>query len=322
MDQKILLLIVVVLALSLAACGGEDRAGSPAQPTADTAAEIADVGEAVPANSAPETTPPVEEAQPTAELSPTAETQPTAVPQPTEEPEVTEEPSEVLSEGWGESGSTAQSACDHPYFPLRTGAAWTMAGDGGEPITWEVVSVEGDMQSATAEMEMRSGELIFNYSWDCSQNGGLVSFGFGNQGLSALGPDVEITVSEGSGMFLAAAQELVPGYSWDTSYHSAYSLTQVDGDLETDISGEMTTLQTSIVLSDEPVTFGDVTVPGLLIQQDSQVDMIMSILEQSVENSMSTGGELELGRGLGMLRQTTFTDFGDFALETIEVYVP
>ena len=307
MNRKRLLLLIFLLAFMPAACGsGEETAGSPAQPATDTAAEIADV----------------QEAQPTAEVAPTVETQPTAVPQPTEVPKATEEPSEVLNEGWGESGSTAQSACDHPYFPLRTGAAWTMAGDGGEPITWEVVSVEGDMQSATAEMEMRSGELIFNYSWDCSQNGGLVSFGFGNQGLSALGPDVEVTVSEGSGMFLATAQELVPGYSWDTSYHSAYSLTQVDGDLETDISGEMTTLQTSIVLSDEPVTFGDETVPGLLIQQDSQVDMIMSILDESVESSMSTGGEIELGRGLGMLRQTTFTEFGDFGLETIEVYVP
>lgn len=307
MNTKPLLLLIVLLAFLLAACGGEEEtAGSPAQPATDTAVEIADV----------------EEAQPKAEVAPTVEAQPTAVPQPTEEPEATEEPSEVLNEGWGESASTAQSACDHPYFPLRTGTAWTMAGDGGEPITWEVVSVEGDMQSATAEMEMRSGELIFNYSWNCSQNGGLASFGFGNQGLSALGPDVEVTVSEGLGMFLAAPHELVPGYSWDTSYHSAYSLTQVDGDLETDINGEMTTLQTSIVLSDEPVTFGDATVPGLLIQQDSQVDMIMSILEQSVESSMSTGGEIELGRGLGMLRQTTFTDFGDFALETIEVYVP
>ena len=307
MNRKRLLLLIFLLAFMPAACGsGEETAGSPAQPATDTAAEIADV----------------QEAQPTAEVAPTVETQPTAVPQPTEVPKATEEPSEVLNEGWGESGSTAQSACDHPYFPLRTGAAWTMAGDGGEPITWEVVSVEGDMQSATAEMEMRSGELIFNYSWDCSQNGGLVSFGFGNQGLSALGPDVEVTVSEGSGMFLATAQELVPGYSWDTSYHSAYSLTQVDGDLETDINGEMTTLQTSIVLSDEPVTFGDETVPGLLIQQDSQVDMIMSILDESVESSMSTGGEIELGRGLGMLRQTTFTEFGDFGLETIEVYVP
>ena len=48
----------------------------------------------------------------------------------------------------------------------------------------------------------------------------------------------------------------------------------------------------------------------------------MAILGNEVENVMSMGGEMELGWGLGMLRQTTFTEFGDFSMEVTEIYVP
>lgn len=313
MQGKLSLLVIVLLTSLVAACGGgEETAELPPAPAVETVVE-SPVEEAVS---------PTEEPQPTAELPPTAEPQPTETLQPTGEPEAAEEASADSGEGWGASGTTAQSACDHPYFPLRTGANWTISAGSGDPIIWEVVHVEGDMQSATAEMQMTIGDLEFAYTWECSQNGALVSFGFGNQGLSALGPDVKIEVSEGSGMFLAPPEALVPGYSWDTSYHSVYSLTQIDGDLEMEVGGEMSTMQTSTVLSAEPVPFDDETVPGLLIQQDSQIDMIMSILDESVESSTSSGGEMVLGHGLGMLRQTSFTDFGDFTMETTEVFVP
>ena len=34
------------------------------------------------------------------------------------------------------------------------------------------------------------------------------------------------------------------------------------------------------------------------------------------------GGYMALGRGLGMLRQTTYTEFGDFTVEVSDIYVP
>jgi hypothetical protein len=171
-------------------------------------------------------------------------------------------------------------------------------------------------------MKMSSGGLELFYTWECSSDGGLVSFGFGNQGISALGPEVAIEVSEGSGMFLPAPDLLAPGYSWDTEYLTTYALTQLEGDQEIEISGEMETMQTSAVLANDPVTFQGETVPGLLIQQDTQIKMVMAMMGESVENTMSTGGEMELGRGLGMLRQTSFTDFGDFTMEVTDIYVP
>jgi hypothetical protein len=305
--------IVLLFSILLAACAGNGE-----------------TAEAPPAQSIQESEEPSssEEVAPAPEL-PAAGGSPTEGP-PTEEPPVetgTEAPpaaelSSASEEGWGESGTTAQSACDHPYFPLRTGTTWTMSSGEGEPLTWEIVSVDGDLEAATAEMKMSSGGLELFYTWECSSAGGLVSFGFGNQGISALGPEVNIEVSDASGMFLPAPELLEPGYTWDTQYHTTYSMNQLEGDQEIEILGEMDTIQTSNVLANDAVTFQGETVPGLLIQQDTQINMVMSMMGESMENVMATGGEMELGRGLGLLRQTSFTDFGDFTMEVTEIYVP
>lgn len=317
-NRYLVFILATALALLLAACGGEETAEFPAEP-AQEAAEVESAAE--------ETAVEVAEPEPTMEPEPTEEPEPqateappTAEPQPTAEAEEAQQA--ASGEGWGESGSTAQSACDHPYFPLRTGTTWTLSGEDGDPLTWEVLNVDGDMSSATAEMKMSSGEVEFLYTWECSGDGGLVSFDFGNQGMSALGPEVTIEVSEGTGMFLPAVEELVPGHTWETSYHSVYQMVQVEGDTELEIGGEMDTMQTSRVLSDAPVTFNGETVPGLLIQQDSEINMVMSMLGSEVNNTMTMGGEMELGWGLGMLRQTSFTDFGDFTMTATEIYVP
>jgi hypothetical protein len=313
--------IVLLLSILLAACAEDGERGEGPLTVESQPAQTGQEEPAAPAEF------PATEAPPT-EVPPT-EASPTEVP-PTEEPPVemeaeappADESSSGSEGGWGESGTTAQSACDHPYFPLRTGTTWTMSSGEGEPLTWGVVSVDGDLELATAEMKMSSGGLELFYTWECSSDGGLVSYGFGNQGISALGPEVNIEVSDGSGMFLPAPELLEPGYSWDTQYRTTYSMSQLDGDQEIEISGEMDTMQTSHVLANDPITFQGETVPGLLIQQDTEINMVMSMMGESMENVMATGGEMELGRGLGMLRQTSFTEFGDFTMDVTDIYVP
>ncbi|MFN2173130.1 MAG: hypothetical protein ACK2UR_20305 [Candidatus Promineifilaceae bacterium] len=310
--------IVLILVIVLAACGGEGETAVAPTP-AETAVEM-----------------PQEEAVPTEEVVPPTEAPPTEMP-PTEAPAVEETaPADVQQdagetavadsgEGWGESGTTAQSACDHPYFPLRTGMNWTVDSGDGVPITWEVVRVDGDMQKATAEVTMSSADLEFTYIWECTADGGISSYEFSNVGLPALGPEVQIEVTEGSGFFLPDPASLEPGYSWDTSFHTSYSMTQLDttaDDIQLVISGEMDTRQTSTVVNMDPVTFQDMTVPGLLIQQDTEIDTVMEMMGESVENSLFMGGEIEFGRGWGIVRQTSFTDFGDYTMEVTDIFVP
>src|SRR3990172_2348262 len=50
-------------------------------------------------------------------------------------------------------GYVSQTACDHPYLPLRQGASWSYSTDYG-PMSWAVTSVSGDLTSATASVEM------------------------------------------------------------------------------------------------------------------------------------------------------------------------
>ena len=318
--KKLYLLFVVLLAMMLAACGGSDAAEAPAQRASETA--VVEPTQETPAEEPTEEAAEATEApQPTEE--PTAEPEPTEAPEPAQEP--TAEPAKEAAssgEGWGESDSTAQSACDHPYFPLRTGTMWTMVGEENDPITWEVANVEGDMQSATADMVLHSGDLELHYTWECSADGGLVSFDFGTSGLGGLGTELTIESSEGTGMFLPPVEELEPGFTWESSFHSTYSIMQPEGDTELALSGEMDTAQTSTMINNDPITFNDRTVPGLLVQQDSEITMVMSMMGSEITNVMNMGSEMQLGRGLGMLRQTSNTDFGDVTMEATEIYVP
>jgi hypothetical protein len=201
---------------------------------------------------------------------------------------------------------------------------WTMAGEEGDSITWEVEKVDGDMDKATAEVTMHTGDLEFTYVWECTAEG-ITSYEFSNVGMPALGPEMEIEITDGSGFFLPGVAKLESGYSWDTSFHTNYSMSQLDttkDDVQLVISGEMDTRQTSSVLNTDPVTFQDQSIPGLLVQQDTELDTVMSMMGEEVENSLFMGGETQFGRGLGILRQTSFTDFGDFTMETTDIYVP
>jgi hypothetical protein len=314
--------ILLILVIALAACGGSDGE-TAVEPAPEETAVVDAASSVVAAQDAPS----AEDGGPTeVPATETAVPAETAPPQPDESPtdEATpaSEATADMGEGWGESGTTAQTACDHPYFPLRMGTTWTMSGGDGEPITWEVVDVAGDLEAATAELVMRSAGLEFNYTFDCTAGGGLSSFTFASQGLAALGPEVEVEITDGSGYFLPDPGLLQPGYSWDTAFHTTYSLSQMNGDTEMEISGEMDTKQTSRVVSAEPVTFQNRTVPGLVIQQDTDVETAMTMLGETVESSLFLGAETVFGRGLGILRQTSFTDFGEFTMEVTDNYIP
>jgi hypothetical protein len=59
-----------------------------------------------------------------------------------------------------------------------------------------------------------------------------------------------------------------------------------------------------------------------VVQQDTDIETVMTMLGENVESTMFLGAETVFGRGLGILRQTSFTDFGDFTMEVTDIYVP
>lgn len=113
-------------------------------------------------------------------------------------------------------GYVSQTACDHPYFPIRQGASWTYSSNEG-PQTWSVTSVSGDLNSASATMEMTFPGGSINYTWECSSSG-VVSFDFGTMGFNAAPGVGEITITSNSGTILPPPDQLVPGASWSNTF--------------------------------------------------------------------------------------------------------
>ena len=107
------------------------------------------------------------------------------------------------------------TACDHPYFPMRSGAAWTYAISEGE-MTWSVGGASGSTDSGSATMSISVAGFGFDTHWTCT-SGGIVSYDF-NLSSSDLGGVVTVEVTDSSGTWLPAAAEMTPGASWSNSY--------------------------------------------------------------------------------------------------------
>ncbi len=66
-------------------------------------------------------------------------------------------------------------------------------------------------------MEIAMSELSMAAHWNCSA-AGIVSYDFGSLSVASLGEVASMEVVESSGVFLPAADLLVPGYSWPDNY--------------------------------------------------------------------------------------------------------
>ena len=224
--------------------------------------------------------------------------------------------------GWGESGTPAQSACNHPYFPLRTGYTYTMSHQSGEILTWEVLNVEGDMQVATAEMQISGDEFAHIYTWECSADEGLVSYEFGNQTMSIIYPKHKIEIIDGSGIFLPPPEGIIKGGIWASSSNSRVSYNQNEGGQEIGVTAEIENIQFSTILNTDPVHFNGQTIDGMLVRQDGDMGLTITKPQETTETGMSIGSEIQFGRGVGILRKTTFTEVGDVTSELQAYYVP
>ena len=322
MIRRLCLLSLLVLSLLLVACGSapETESVESEQPAA------ADSSSEAVADPATATAVPVVEPSATSEPPPT----PTLAPTPTEIVEETAPETDESSgqssaagdgSGWGASGSGSQTACDNPYLPMRPGATWTYQGT-EDTLVWEVMDVQGDMETATAVLAITVGDVSIDYRWECAAGEGMASFDFASLGSAPAG--VELTIEQVSidGQFLLPAEELVPGASWTTNMESAISFVQEAEGTTLEVTGDMTSEQQNTVVNADPVEFQGQSVAGLRIEQVNQITMLLSLMGTAMEQAMTITNNQFLGYGIGIVSQTSITDFGTESMDLVSYSIP
>lgn len=161
-------------------------------------------------------------------------------------------------------GGGGQTACDHPYLPMRPGASWTYQTPDGL-VTWAITSVTGDAQSATAVMTFSAEGVTGSYNWTCSAATGLVSYDFGRVDFTGLGAPTEFNITNSSGSWLPPASALVAGYAWENSYEQTMKMTLPDNAGTGE--GQTTHAERLTVSAVGEVSVGGQTYPSLTISR-------------------------------------------------------
>ncbi len=226
-----------------------------------------------------------------------------------------------------------QSACDHPYFPLRKGATWTYRDrSDGSTVRWEVTDVTGDLQLATARMtsfinnpgQLSEEGIRIDYTWQCSAGEGTVSFDYGslsnlNSGLGEL--TMELVEMQGEGVMFPPADLLAPGYSWTFRAQSKFDFQmQGVGEAQGDLAyEEVYTVAEALTLTVDGVNYD-----GLLVERDftSVITVTVSGLAIGGPQNLDMVTTSTLARGVGFVTMDTQTNVGDAGLELIAFEIP
>lgn len=214
------------------------------------------------------------------------------------------------------------TACDHPYFPIRSGASWSYSNDAGG-FTWNVTSVTGDTTNATADMMYTISDLTGVYNWLCDSTG-LVSYQFGGGGINLAGQGQIATfeVTEQSGVLLPAMELLIPGYAWEQAYTLQYEFT-IEGNAFPTTHSVMESYRVAGV---EPVTFNGQTYEGLQIESVSTsiTDIAVAVPGGGGSRPITTQStnRLVFARGVGLISMTSTSDVGASQSNLISFSVP
>jgi hypothetical protein len=228
---------------------------------------------------------------------------PTAAPTNSSQPEATTR---------APNGYVGQTACDHPYMPIRPGATWTYSTDSGQQ-TWTVDSVSGDTQSAVAAVIITIGEATITYSWNCSTAGIQI---YQSMGLNTPDFSPVITITNESGVVLPSAELLVPGYGWDYAYTMSASA-QIEGTsftMTNAISGSNTvsSLQTT------DTAFGSVEV--LTVTGSDSTTISNSVLPSPT--TINGTHTWQMAKGIGFLSSANNFDSGTSGIQLVSYNVP
>ena len=190
--------LTMITMLMVTACGG--GAVDEVLPT-NTALPTTDVAVA---------TDPSPTAELAAEATETSTTEDPETPTTTPLPAVTSAPEEIAT------------ICEHPYYPLKTGAEWNYAVSGiGEVVeqTYSVGQITEGANGTSARLTLTVGGPTFENEVLCSASG--LQLGEYNN-ITFGGPETEgigsFETVESTGVYLPPIDQLVPGATWTANY--------------------------------------------------------------------------------------------------------
>jgi hypothetical protein len=213
-----------------------------------------------------------------------------------------ETPEETATPPGGAGGG--QTACDHPYFPLRPGATWTYNSSSGHQFVWTVDSVTGDASEATATVTNKFAEGSVTWHWQCSATNGIASFDFGSVSTTEFGRIVEMQATSSSGAWLLPPETLTVGATWTHTYEMTGKVKIPGGQENLDMTTSV--VQSLQVVSANPVEVGGQTYEGLQISEimDQTTNVTMPGF-QVPPTTLQTTSQIELARGVGLVRSTS-----------------
>jgi hypothetical protein len=207
-------------------------------------------------------------------------------------------------------------------MPIREGSTWTFEDTEGPNAVWTITEVGGDLNQAEATMLVVTDGITLTYHWECQTGGSMASFDYA--GLESEQADVEMVMElqDGSGEFLAAADLLELGFTWDFTMQTVFSYTMSAEDMSVDAFGTLAMTETHEVVSVDPVTFNGVTVPGVEIVGENERVMTINMMGVSQPQYTVESDRMIFGYGIGLLKDITDSDFGKVELILTSYYVP
>ena len=190
MSRTVTWFLLVVIAMSLAACGGQ-----PATPAATNTP----------------TGPAIEPAAtdlPTATAAPTATLAPTPTPKP---PTPTPAP-------------VARSKCNNPYYPVAPGLTWVYAA--AEPASTTYTTTLDNITDSSFTMVQTFDNLTNESNYLCTPEG-LTTAQF--SGLQMEEANIQIETRNGRGVMIPAGDAWQVGETWDASFDLIGSMTASEG---------------------------------------------------------------------------------------------
>lgn len=229
-----------------------------------------------------------------------------------------------------------QTACDHPYFPMREGASWVYyEPEEGYYHHWEIVRVEGDAQNATAYMtshvgqfdelteELKQTAIKIEYNWLCTAGEGIVSFDMAVLEIPNMeGQEFELTMNfvDGEGVMLPPADLMEPGFNWEMSVLMNFTMPAM-----MNAEGTMTLKDYYTVVSKDPVEFDGQAFEAVQYQREFDSEMELSLGGSPVSfpfMDLDFQTQTTLAKGIGYITLDSETDFGNTGLQLIRYYIP
>ena len=300
---RIVLTILVLLALSLAACS---PSATPASTTPTGVAQN-DAKTQPTATPVPPTATPI---PPTATPVPPT---PTPVP-PTSTPvPPTATPTEAPKSA---AGPQLTGPCFNPYYPIAEGVTWRYQSLSSLSEATEYSITYSDVSANGFTAHHAYPDLQTETQWTCTESG-LVSAQFAQIALSQL-PDVELESFEFTGVTLPPAEKWQVGYKWESRY-------QVTGKMTLEGIGPVTA-DYDITMANEIVSTDAVSVPAGNYQNAMRVDlntqMVMSAKSGDVAlppisfEFKNTNWHV---RDIGLVKSEMVHEMGTFSSELLSI---